>query len=445
MPHRKSSRYEAAHRALVDRSGSLPQETSPEDLKIRTLGRATAFLHAQIQETQAYTEQLRQCLADRDSQPGEYHNYQREKWRADRRLAALKVLTESAQITQPMIPPNLRDERTSLPARKLANLSSFFQRGSRKAPVRFNCAVTGEALERRVLNQVSPLLLKPSIPPTWTQSLSVPNSLPPLYARRKQSEKMINTTSTRQGLWTPPSASYSTTEGTFTSDFSLKTLPDDDIGTTHEGIAVILSPTHGSTLRSDEEIIAEMGDITIPAYALNLLEDLDYIHDTISLRPESSPFNRPPFSEKSPSPLFITPSDWESPRQNPPGALPSRTTTIRIPDRHLADALLTSPEIDGSSRRPRRAHKVSLDPALFGDEPKSDKLGDVAPILRHSVQVPTEEEGRKQRGLLRKKSSGVFSMVSKSSDRRGETPTSTPRKNIASMVKKRMSAINRFR
>ena len=443
MPHKKPSRYEAAHRALVDRSESLPQEASPEDLKIRTLERATAFLHAQIQEAQEYTEQLRRCLADRDIQPREYQGYQREKWRADRRLAALRVLKESVRVTQPTIPQNSRDERTSLPARNRANLSSFFQRGSRKAPVRFNCAVTGEALEKRVLNQVSPLLLKPSIPSAWTQSILVPNSLPPLYARRKQSEKTINTASTQERLWAPPSASYSTTEGTLTSGLSLKTLPDDDMGVTHDGTALILSPTHGSTLRSNEEIIAEMGDITIPAYALNLLEDLDFIHDTIPLRPGSSPLDQPSTSEKSPSPLFITPSDWESPLRNPSADLPRRTTTIRIPDRHLADALLTSPETEGSSRRRARAHKVSLDPALFRDDPKSDKLGEAAPILRHS----TEEEGRKPKGLLRKKSSGVFSVVSRGSDRRGETstPTSTPRKNIASMVKKRMSAINRFR
>ena len=432
MPQRKSSRYEAAHRALLDRSGNLSPETSPEDLKIQTLERATAFLHAQIQEAQGYTEQLRRCLADRNIHFGEYQGYQREKWRTDRRLASLMVLKESVQITPRTVPQNSQCEMVSLSARKRANLSSFFQRGSHKAPLRFKCAVTGKALERRVLKQVSPLLLKPSAPSTRTHSLSVPINLPPLYVRRKRSEKMINT---REGL---PSTSYSATEGTLTSDLSPKTLPDDSMGATQGGIALILSPT----LRPEEEIVAEMGDITLPAYALNLLEDLDYIHDKIPLRPESSSLDRSPFSD-TPSPLFVTSSDWDYPRRNSSVTSPRRTATIRIPDRHLADALLTSSETENTPRRRGLTHKVSLDPALFKDDSKSDKLGEVAPI-RHSVHVSTEER-RKPRGLLRKKSSGVLSLVSRSSDRREETTTPAPRKNIAAMVRRRMSAINRFR
>jgi len=415
MPHRNSSRYEAAHRALLDRSGNLPPETSPEDLKIQTLKRATAFLHAQVQEAQEYTEQLRRCLADRNTQLGEYQSYQRERWRTDRRLAVLRVLTDSTRVTLPMIPQNSQYQMT-LSARKRANLSSFFQRGSRKAPLRFNCAVTGKALERRVLKQVSPLLLKPSIPSTRIQSLPAPDNLPPLYVRRKQPERIINT---QERFWAP-STSYSVTEGTLSSEFSPKTLPDDNMGTTHDGIALILSPT----LRSEEEIIAEMGDITLPAYALNLLEDLDYIHDKIPLR-------------RSPSPLLVTPSDWEHPRRNSSVKSPRRTATVRIPDRHLADALLTSPETGGTPRGRGRTHKVSLDPALFKDDSRSDKLGEVVPT-RHSSHVPTEE-GRKPRGLLRKKSSAMFPKIS------NRTTTPTPRKNIASVVKRHMSAINRFR
>ena len=437
MPHRKPARYEAAHRALVDRSGNLPPETSPERLKIQTLERATAFLHAQMQEAQEYTEQLRLCLADRNTQPGEYQGYQREKWRADRRLAALRVLTESVQVAHQATPQSLQYETNSLPARKRANLSSFFQRGSRKAPLPFKCAVTGKVLEKRVLKQVSPLLLKPSPSPTRIQSLPVPKVLPPLYARRKQSEKMINT---QERLWAFPSTSSSTTEGTLSSDLSPKTLPDGSVGATHDGIALILSPT----LRSEEEIIAEMGDITLPTYALNLLEDLDYIHDKIPLRQESPALDRSPFSEASSSPLLITQSDWECPRPNPPIALPRRTTSVRIPDRHLADTLLTSPETGSTPGRRKRTHKVSLDPAFFKDDSNSDKLEGVAPI-RHSVYVSAEGERRKPRGLLKKKSSGVFSSVSKSSDRREETTTSTPRKNIASVVKKRIFAMNKFR
>jgi len=443
MPRRKPSRYEAAHRALIDRSRNLPPETPPEELKIQTLKRATTFLHAQIQEAQEYSEQLRRCLADRDTQPGEYQGYQREKWRADRRLATLRVLTESVQFAHPTIPQNSRDEMASLPARKRANLSSFFQRGSRKVPVRFNRAVTGKALERKVLKQVSPLLLKPSIPSARTRPPTVPDDLPPLYVRRRQSEKIINTASTREVPWTPPSASYSTTEGTSTSNLSPKTLPD-SIGAMHDGIALILPSTHGCTLRSNEEIIAEMGDITLPAYALNLLEDLDYIHDTIPLRPGALPLDQVLLSEKSSSALLVTPSDWEFTRRDSSVLSPRRTATLRVPDRRLADALLMGPETETSPRRRGRAHKVSLDPAFFKDDSGSDKLGDVAPI-RHSEHVPAEEEGRKPRGLLRKKSSAVFSAVSKASDRRGETPASTPRKNIASMVKRRMSAMNRFR
>jgi len=157
MPHMKSSRYEAAHRALLDRSGHLPPETSSEDLKIRALKNATVFLNAQIQEAQERTEQLRQCLVDRNTQLGEHQCYQKERWRADRRLAALRVLLDSTRVTPQTVPKHSEDEMTSSPARKQANLSSFFQRGSRKAPLRFNCAVTGKALERRVLKRVSPI------------------------------------------------------------------------------------------------------------------------------------------------------------------------------------------------------------------------------------------------------------------------------------------------
>ena len=437
MPHAygKSSRYEAAHRALLDRSGSLRPETSPEDLRIRTLEHATAFLHAQIQETQEYTEQLRRCLADRDTRLGDHRGYQRDKWRTDRRLVTLRVLMESARAPPQTIPQNSKDEIASLRSRKQANLTSFFQRGTRKAPLRFNCAVTGKGLERRVLKQVSPLQLKPSLPSTRISSFWTPDNHPPLYARRKQSEKMIGTASTRTGPWASPSSDYSVNESTATSSLSPKTLPDDNMGATHNGIALILSPI----LRPEEEIIAEMGDITLPAYALNLLEDLDYIHDKIPLRPDSSRV------DGSPSPLLITPLDWEYPPRDPSFVSPMRTATIRIPDRHLADALLSSPGTESTPRKRGRTHKVSLDPALFKDDSGSDKLGDAAP-MRHSTHVSgTEEEERKPKGLLGRKSSVVFSIVSRNSDRRGETAPSTPRKKIASMVKKRMPSITRFR
>lgn len=427
MPHRKSSRYEAAHRALLDRSGHLPPETSPDDLKIKALEHATAYLHAQIQEAQECTEQLRRCLANRNTQVGERRSYQREKWRADRRLDALRSLMESTRATPQTVPKCSEDEMTSSPARKQANLSSFFQHGSRRAPLRFNCAVTGKALERRVLKQVSPLQLKPTTPSTWTQSPLVPDNILPLYARRRQSERMISTSS----------PSYSTTEGTSTSSLSPKTPSDDNIRTTDDGVALILPPV----LRSHEEIVAEMGDIALPAYALNLLEDLDYIHDRIPLQQESS------FLGRSSSPFLVTPSDWEYPRRDSSSVVsPRRTATVRIPDRHLADALLSSTGTEPTPRRRGIMHKVSLDPALFKDDSRSDKIGDVGP-MRHSVHVPAEEEGKRPKGHLKKKSSIVFSVVPRSSDRRGETPPSTPRKNIASMVKRRISTmtINRFR
>ena len=436
IPQKKpSQRYEAVHRALLDRSGNLPQETPPEVLKIQTLERATAFLHAQIQETQEYMEQLRRCLADRNSQLGEHQGYQREKWRTDRRLAALMVLRESVQVTCQTVPRHSQCETTSFPARKRANLSSFFQRGSRKVPLRFKYTAAGKIPERRVLKQVSPLLLKPSTSSTRAHSLPVLHNLPPLYMRRKQPEKVINT---QKGLWTPPSTSYSVTEGTLTSELSPKTLSDNSMGTTHEGIALILPPT----LRSEEEIVAEMGDITVPTYALNLLEDLDYIHDKIPLRPGSSALDRSSLPD-TPSPLLVAPSDWDYQHRNSLVASPRRTTIVRIPDRRLADTLLAPPEIESVPHPRGRTHKVILDPALFKDDPKSDKLGEVAP-MRHSVHVSTEEERRKPRTLLKKKSSGVLSLVSRSSDRREETTTPTPRKNIVSMVKRHMSAI-RFR
>lgn len=422
MSARKSSRYEAAHRTLLDRSGHLPPETSPEDLKIRALEHATAFLNAQIQEAQECTEQLRRHLADQNTQLKDRQGYQREKWRADRRLATLRVLVQSTRVSHQTVPNTSGDEMAFLSARKQANLSSFFQRGSRKAPLRFNCAVTGKGLETRVLKQVSPLLLKPSTSSIRTQSFFVPDTIPPLYTRRRQSEKIISMTST-----------CSTTEHTSMSSLSPRTLPDDNISFTHDGIARILSPT----LRSDEEIIAEMGDIALPAYALNLLDDLDYIHDKIPLQPETSSIDR------SSSPLLVTPSDWEYSRRDSSVVSPRRTPTIRISDRHLADALLSSPGTESTPRKRGLTHKVSLDPAFFKDDSRSDKLGEVAPT-RHSIQVPAEEEGRKPKGL-KKKSSIVFSIVSRSTERRGEAAQSTPRKNIASMVKRRISTINRFR
>ena len=427
MPHKKSSRYEAAHRALLDRSGKLPPETPPDDLKIQTLEQAAAYIHARIQEAQECADQLLRCLADRSAHPGEYQDYQREKWRTDRRLAALRVLMESARVPCQTIPRNPEYETTSLPARKQANLSSFFQRGSRKAPLHFNCAVTGRALERRVLKQVSPLVLKPSTP-TRTSFLSLPSNSPPLYARRRQSEKMINTTSTRDGHWALPSPSYSASEDTSTSSYSPKTPSDDDMGTTYVGIAIILSPV----LRSEEEIIAEMEDVMLPAYVLHLLEDLD------DIRPGSL------LLDGSPSPLIVGPKDWDYPPRDSPIPSPTRTATIRIPDRNLADALLTSPEIEVVPRKRGRAHRVCLDPTFFKDDSTSEKLGEVAPI-RHSVHVPAEEEEKKPMSPLKKKSSTVFSIVSRTPSRRGETTPPTPRKNIASLVKRRMSSISRFR
>ncbi|OJT14354.1 hypothetical protein TRAPUB_9105 [Trametes pubescens] len=276
LASRRLSRYSRAESALQSAVEASSAEVSPHELQIQVLERATAVLSEQARDAQACAERLRACLADKELPPEEFKSLQRARWLEEHKSTAKQA--QSAHTRELVVklsspikeePPFIKSPRVM--TREEMNLARFLQRSPTRIafPPTRSPPVSPVLHRRKTLAQVRPLRLRVSAmdlalrSPLRTHGRA--SSLDGGHARSESASTdatFVSQDSNGQTAVTKPSISHLKLAS------SLSPLPFPSKG---EGIVSI---EKYAALRSREELLAEVGDVTLPDYAVDLLEDL---------------------------------------------------------------------------------------------------------------------------------------------------------------------------
>ncbi|KII89683.1 hypothetical protein PLICRDRAFT_52845 [Plicaturopsis crispa FD-325 SS-3] len=316
---RRRERYVREEEALATTLQHCAPEPSPTELKIRTLEKATAMLSAQATTAQQRAESLRSHLAadQREADPVTYVSLQRERWMEERRSASfdaeakalhehLACLTKSIKDGEspgtPLSPPPPTKE-----SRKRANLAVFFARSPTKSPIspwRSSPINVDLSPRRMTRDDVTPMRLRPQSVRTplklHERCCSVVERLVSEASQRNSEQVSASSPSSstsvldavdEDGASCPslaPSAPPSMDEPSLSAPSQGSASLAEDAAEDHwepltnGGYATIY---RAAARRTKAEILAASReyDVSLPEYALELLDDLDVIHDSIPL------------------------------------------------------------------------------------------------------------------------------------------------------------------
>lgn len=345
MQSRRKQRYTRAEDALAKSLKRYKPEPTAQELQIRALEQVTALLSAHAKDAQERATKLRGVLADdhKETDPQAYAALQRERWMEEKRRSVVDIEAKAVreQIVSlsrfggksKTVKEEQRPQMTAEEARQQANLAKFFQLSPTRKPMssrkKSSPSSYDRAPRRMTMNDAPPMLLRTSIVSTFTpytqghtRSVSLdakpgnrsstassryPNSAPlAVVAEDTNMEQplitLVQAPSVQPPIPAQPRAHLSTPIAK--PRHSSIPLPSDP----SPGFATIF-PRATPRLRAD--ILAGMEDIEaeLPGYALDLIGDLDYIPDHISLRPPDRASDR---SRVPPSPPADTGSNESS-------------------------------------------------------------------------------------------------------------------------------------
>ncbi|RPD61033.1 hypothetical protein L227DRAFT_74121 [Lentinus tigrinus ALCF2SS1-6] len=300
---RRHSRYSQAESALRSAVEVSSAEVSPQELQIRALAKATTMLSEQARDAQACAVKLRQAVKNQKGMsPEEVKTLQRECWLEERRSSARKdqsvqtrdLLTKLCSPISEVSPP-LVDSPNPMTQQEI-NLAKFMQlsptRVSFSSYAR-NASTSPVVRDRRqTISQVRPMRLRAS---ALDLALRVPISV------RKRS-KSLDGSHSRRGS--------NSSDATFVSDeqtavaqqteFNLKTPPSPPLS----GLDGVVRIENSGSPRPRASLEAELGEVSLPDYAIGLLEEL--VAD-ITLPALVNPSSTSPAAQ-FPSPSPLTPS-----------------------------------------------------------------------------------------------------------------------------------------
>ncbi|KAI0349725.1 hypothetical protein OH77DRAFT_1170774 [Trametes cingulata] len=283
---RRLSRYSRAESALHSAVEASSVEISPQELQIRALEQATALLSEQARDAQTCAEKLRACLADKELSPEEARSLQRQRWleehksnsRQEQSVRTRQLLTKLSSPVQEEY--SLFDSPSAM-TRREANLARFLQ----QSPTRISIAHTRLSplphtiYRRKTICQLRPMRLRPSAMELALRSPlrlhSRSRSLDGGHARSNSDSTdatFVSQGSSGQTAVTPAS------DPPRKLSSSLSPPPFSSKG------EAVVSIERLTPLRSRDELLAEVGDITLPDYAVDLLEDLVATSLDVSLR-----------------------------------------------------------------------------------------------------------------------------------------------------------------
>ncbi|KAI0663757.1 hypothetical protein C8Q70DRAFT_377441 [Cubamyces menziesii] len=287
---RRLSRYSRAESALHSAVELSSAEVSPQELQIRALEQATALLSEQARDAQSCAERLRACLADKELKPEELKALQRERWleehrsraRHDQSLHTRELATKLASPIREDVEPLFASPADM--TRHEANLARFLQHSPTRVafPTTRSPSISpAVAYRRETISQVRPMRLRPSAmelalrSPVRTHSRS--KSLDGARHSRSGSD-MTDATFVSQG-----SSGQTAVAQTSVPDSKATTSPPIPPLPTRKGDGVV-TIEHSTKLRTRDELLAEVGDVALPEYAVDLLEDLSSSNLDITLR-----------------------------------------------------------------------------------------------------------------------------------------------------------------
>ncbi|KAH7884769.1 hypothetical protein F5I97DRAFT_1499536 [Phlebopus sp. FC_14] len=445
----RNRRYSAAEQALSDALQRHNGEVSPRELQIRTLRQASAALSARALQSQERVAKLRLRLADRDASPDVYSAMQRERWMEEKRQSM--VDRQVNELTQHLASLQANRDRgrkgdssaaLGNEARRRANLARFFDSSPTRTSFRLNLkcrlALDQSFPRRMTMNDVSPLRLRPSsvTPPLrrlttkHARPVSMGNDLfnpikrpskprignshsevPPFVKGAESSSPKTQSVSERSSQSGSSRLAANSVASTSDDNASIRP-PTPPLSITSEGSSSVLAASgdrggmatiisHVSP-RTRAEILADFNqdDVHVPDYALNLLGNLDLIHDKFSL-PDRDLFVKP----REMKPIDVAPP----PAETPPPSEESDTgpyTSFALPpfamEPSWSHISLTSPPSPSTPRMQR----TSLQPLKSGSSSPSRSSTPTTP--RTSTRTSTKTPRNRQSLLfyMRKHKSG---------------------------------------
>jgi hypothetical protein len=360
MQSRRGQRYTRSEEALAKSLKRCKPEPSAQELQIRALEQVTAILSARAKDAQERAAKLRGAMSDKhtETDPQTFATMQRERWMEEKRKS---VVDSEAKVVREQIVSLSRfggkiktikraeaqSKMTSEETRRQANLAKFFELSPTRKPIssrkRSSPSSYDRAPRRVTMNDAPPMLLRTSIMSTFTpytpghaRSISLDAKLgnrSSTASSRYQGNSSLaavaedaDTGLERSIVTIPPAVQVSETQPSISIPSEAEPMPTithvpapisksqpkpqpsviPSSSSPSSGFVTIFAP---ATLRSKADILAGMADIEaeLPGYAVDLIGDLDGIHDHISLRPTTT--TSPPASNET-----TTPSRHKSPK-----------------------------------------------------------------------------------------------------------------------------------
>ncbi|KAI0366276.1 hypothetical protein BV20DRAFT_952469 [Pilatotrama ljubarskyi] len=298
---RRLSRYSRAESALQSAVEASSVEISPQELQIRALEEATAILSEQARDAQACAERLRAYLADKELSMEEVRSLKRQRWLEEHRSISRQEQSFRTRVLMTKLSSPVQEEGSlfkspSPMTRQEANLTRFLQ----YSPTRIDIPharispLPPTIYRRKTICNLRPMRLRPS-----AMELAVRSPLR-LHSRsrsldgghsRRNSDSTDATFVSQDSSGRTAVAPTSSLPRKLSLSLSPPPFPNDGEGS--------ISIEKLARLRSRDELLAEVGDVTLPDYAIDLLEDLVASSLDVSLQDiavaESAPVLQAPF------------------------------------------------------------------------------------------------------------------------------------------------------
>ncbi|KAI8982713.1 hypothetical protein BD414DRAFT_579005 [Trametes punicea] len=372
------SRAERALRAVLDMSSA---EGSPEELQIRILEKATAMLNEQARDAQACAERLRELLATKELSSDELRTLQRQRWleehnsraRKDEFFLARALLTRLSSSFTDSAPTPLQSSSPAVMTRREANLALFLQHSPTRIAFSKSMArsplpllSTANTYRRKTISQVRPLRLR-------TSAMELALRSPIRVHSRSRSldggwHSRSNSNTTDATIVSEGSSGQTAVAQPSIPDVKPSTSPSPVFGES-EGTAIIEKL---AMMRPLDELVAAVGDVALPDYAVELLEELISPSLKISLNDVSTQESSPAFKTSSESsPVFAA---FPSVRAEPDTALPVPRLPSQFDNSSCSSSRCPSSLPDAVTAPRRRAALLSLPQSLHVPKPKFSSI-----------------------------------------------------------------------
>lgn len=413
-------RYSDAEQALARTAKRAFSEVSPQELQIRALTQATTNLSDYAEAARGNATRLRAMLADREVDPATYESIKRERWMEEKRHSAAdlecKTLHAHLEATARGNGRGVGSQgELASDAKQRRNLQRFIETSSSRMRLRSNHTFLLSPPHQATLSVITPLQIRSltntellELTKARTRAMALAKPLPeyvPFVEPPPARLQIRDSVAMTFGIGNPLSAitestasNVDTQDSIFASPLptpnSLTTFPLSSMETpftspdtpypesrpgdlrtrrvsianalkelecleTGEGTAIIYHP-NSSRPRSKAEILADLSPVSMPEYAIHLLDDFE---DDYGVQ---LPLSLGRISRMTSPPLSPDISDWEVltpgwPHRPSDVDFPSTTP----PTSPVSIQFLTPPS---PSRTPSRGHRTmfSLDSSLQG-------------------------------------------------------------------------------